>query len=286
MELAAFAQRDLPSAMPPLAVGIGMPAGLGPTGLRPSSARADAGAAARPAAASSTRPALSAGSGASSSSGLPAPRICRSSSRPLAPPPRTSFIESLTGTISTLARPKQQASPGGAGKTVFVAGSTGRTGARVVRELLAAGYRVKAGCRSLDSAQSAIDVAEAYGLLKPDQMKRLELVQFDLGKPDTMRAALAGASRWGGDEGGAGAGEADVRACARARARCMQWLHAAHAHEHVHAQHAPLLRRTPHTPARLARARAAAWCARSGRPRTTPSTPAPPRPLTATAPLR
>jgi len=71
---------------------------------------------------------------------------------------RASFLESLTQSL----RPKpKEASKKASSKTVFVAGSTGRVGARIVRELLQLGYNVRAGCRNVESAQEAIDVAEA-----------------------------------------------------------------------------------------------------------------------------
>lgn len=72
---------------------------------------------------------------------------------------QTSFLESL----STILRPKpaKEAPKKTGTKTVFVAGSTGRVGARIVRELLALGYSVRAGCRNVESAQENIDVAEA-----------------------------------------------------------------------------------------------------------------------------
>lgn len=38
---------------------------------------------------------------------------------------------------------------------VFVAGSTGRLGARIVRELLKQGYRVRAGVRNMDKQRWA-----------------------------------------------------------------------------------------------------------------------------------
>ncbi|CAM6083474.1 unnamed protein product [Calypogeia fissa] len=44
----------------------------------------------------------------------------------------------------------------GAGKTVFVAGSTGNTGKRIVRELLERGFRVRAGCRDIAKAKQLL----------------------------------------------------------------------------------------------------------------------------------
>lgn len=78
---------------------------------------------------------------------------------------------------------------------VFVAGATGRTGARVVRELLKAGFRVRAGARSVEEAQKALEVAESYGLLTPEMVKRLQVVPVDITKPDTLRAAIGPARK-------------------------------------------------------------------------------------------
>ncbi|KAF5835146.1 hypothetical protein DUNSADRAFT_7821 [Dunaliella salina] len=104
--------------------------------------------------------------------------------------PQASFLESLTSKL----RPKPKPEPKKAqAKTVFVAGSTGRVGARIVRELLAQGYTVRAGARNVEGAQEAIDVAEAYGLLTGDMMKRVEVVPFDITKTDSIREAIGGA---------------------------------------------------------------------------------------------
>ena len=40
-------------------------------------------------------------------------------------------------------------------KTIFVAGATGSTGKRIVEQLLAKGFAVKAGVRDLDKAKTA-----------------------------------------------------------------------------------------------------------------------------------
>eukprot|EP00798_Chlamydomonas_sp_ICE-L_P012780 gene12780-16037_t len=79
--------------------------------------------------------------------------------------------------------------------TIFVAGSTGRLGARIVRELLAAGYKVRAGARDVESAQKNVDIGVTYGLLQPDAMKRLQIVPFDLKDTDGMSTAIGNASR-------------------------------------------------------------------------------------------
>lgn len=116
---------------------------------------------------------------------------------------RASFLESLTSTIRRTINPEQgskgaqQKGPVPPAKLVFVAGATGRCGGRVVRELLQAGYAVRAGVRSVDGARAELEVAEAYGLLNPGQIQRLQLVPFDLTRPADMREAIGGATRWG-----------------------------------------------------------------------------------------
>lgn len=45
---------------------------------------------------------------------------------------------------------------GGPKKKVFVAGATGSTGKRIVQQLLAKGFAVKAGVRDLDKARTTL----------------------------------------------------------------------------------------------------------------------------------
>lgn len=78
---------------------------------------------------------------------------------------------------------------------VFVAGATGRTGARVVRELLKAGYRVRAGVRNVAAAEQSVEVAEAYGLLNASDKKRLDIIEYDLSKPETIKQAIGSANK-------------------------------------------------------------------------------------------
>mmetsp|Transcript_6307 Transcript_6307/g.23679 ORF Transcript_6307/g.23679 Transcript_6307/m.23679 type:complete len:344 (+) Transcript_6307:82-1113(+) len=68
--------------------------------------------------------------------------------------------------------------------TVFVAGATGNTGKRVVKELLSQGYNVVAGARSLDKAKTAFASSA-----------KVESVAFDVEKmsADAMADSLKGA---------------------------------------------------------------------------------------------
>ena len=78
---------------------------------------------------------------------------------------------------------------------VFVAGATGRLGLRIVRELLQAGFKVRAGARNVSKAQNYVDVASSLGLLSSDAVKRLQIVPVDLEDPGSISAALGGATR-------------------------------------------------------------------------------------------
>ena len=78
-----------------------------------------------------------------------------------------------------------------------MAGATGRLGARVVRELLAASpqLRVRAGVRNPETAAGYLQTAVAYGLLPPDAARRVQLVPADLTQPDSLPDAIGNASR-------------------------------------------------------------------------------------------
>jgi uncharacterized protein YbjT (DUF2867 family) len=80
---------------------------------------------------------------------------------------------------------------------VFVAGATGRLGARVVRELLAASpqLRVRAGVRNPEAAAGYLQAAVAYGLLPPDAARRVQLVPADITQPDSLPSAIGNASK-------------------------------------------------------------------------------------------
>lgn len=78
---------------------------------------------------------------------------------------------------------------------VFVAGATGRLGLRIVRELLLAGFKVRAGARNTDKAQKYANVAGDLGLLPSDALKRLQIVPVDLEDPSSISAAIGNATR-------------------------------------------------------------------------------------------
>ena len=81
----------------------------------------------------------------------------------------------------------ERAGAAGAGaRTVFVAGAAGRTGRRVVRELLAGGWSVRAGVRLGGAAVPPEVVAGAA----PGQLTE---VGFDLSRPASLPAALGDA---------------------------------------------------------------------------------------------
>lgn len=70
--------------------------------------------------------------------------------------------------------------------------------ARCCRELLLAGYKVRAAARDVAQAKANTDIAVQFGLLAPDQLSRLSWVEMDLEEPDSIPAAIGNASRVSG----------------------------------------------------------------------------------------
>ncbi|KAG0577830.1 hypothetical protein KC19_5G184900 [Ceratodon purpureus] len=99
--------------------------------------------------------------------------------------PRSSASSSRSVVAMTSSRSSSPTpSNGNANKIVFVAGATGQTGKRIVKELLMEGYEVRAGVR---------DIAKAKDALPKDD--NLELVLADVtGGPDLLARAIAGSS--------------------------------------------------------------------------------------------
>ncbi|KAI3446066.1 hypothetical protein Pfo_002731 [Paulownia fortunei] len=84
------------------------------------------------------------------------------------------------------------------GNLVFVAGATGRVGSRTVRELLKLGFRVRAGVRSIQRAESLVQsvqnlkLEDVAGGTQPTD--KFELVECDLEKLDLIGPALGNSS--------------------------------------------------------------------------------------------
>eukprot|EP00892_Ulva_mutabilis_P006057 jgi/Ulvmu1/3823/UM018_0034.1 len=77
---------------------------------------------------------------------------------------------------------------------VFVAGATGRLGARAVKECVRAGFTVRAGVRNIDKGNELIETAKQYNVLTPAELKRINLVQYDLLDRDTIAPAIGNAA--------------------------------------------------------------------------------------------
>ncbi|CAH2053351.1 unnamed protein product [Thlaspi arvense] len=81
---------------------------------------------------------------------------------------------------------------------VFVAGATGKVGSRTVRELLKLGFRVRAGVRSAQRASSLVQSVKEMKLQNTDEgtqpVEKLEIVECDLEKTDSIQPALGNAS--------------------------------------------------------------------------------------------
>lgn len=80
-------------------------------------------------------------------------------------------------------------------KTVFVAGGTGRLGARIVRELVNKGFNVRAGTRNVDRAQSYVDTAAAFGILPQNASQKIKIIPMDLQDEQSVAAAIGNAGK-------------------------------------------------------------------------------------------
>lgn len=63
------------------------------------------------------------------------------------------------------------------------------------RELLAAGFKVRAGARNVEAAKSDSNTAAQFGLISGDQLKNLSWVKLDLEEPDSIASAIGNASK-------------------------------------------------------------------------------------------
>eukprot|EP00271_Cylindrocystis_brebissonii_P009285 TRINITY_DN23_c0_g1_i2.p1 TRINITY_DN23_c0_g1~~TRINITY_DN23_c0_g1_i2.p1 ORF type:complete len:935 (-),score=345.12 TRINITY_DN23_c0_g1_i2:1871-4675(-) len=89
-------------------------------------------------------------------------------------------------------------------KLVFVAGGSGRVGSRVVRELVKAGYRVRAGARNVEKLQEVL--ADVYELQRSDgfwsripllggKRKALEIIEVDLEDVASIQEAIGASGK-------------------------------------------------------------------------------------------
>lgn len=105
------------------------------------------------------------------------------------------------GIFSFLA-PREASSKGltkSSSETVFVAGGTGRLGLRIVYELAAAGFKVRAGVRSQEKAEMyqdlLADLSTTLGPLTRQQLSRINVVYCDLEEPESIIPAIGNASK-------------------------------------------------------------------------------------------
>ncbi|KAK8953022.1 hypothetical protein KSP40_PGU002610 [Platanthera guangdongensis] len=79
--------------------------------------------------------------------------------------------------------------------TVFVAGATGQSGARIVFTLLRQGFSVRAGVPDLASAQDLARLAATYRTISPEESRRLNAVEVSLADPDSVAKAIGPATK-------------------------------------------------------------------------------------------
>jgi len=118
------------------------------------------------------------------------------------PPKRVSVARTTSASAPGQAPPRPHpylhATRDGARRAqVFLAGATGRLGARILRALLAADpdLRVRAGARDPARAQAMLASAAGLGLLPANAARRVSVVAVDLTDAGAIGAALGGASR-------------------------------------------------------------------------------------------
>jgi uncharacterized protein YbjT (DUF2867 family) len=74
-------------------------------------------------------------------------------------------------------------------KTVFVAGATGGTGKRIVKELLSKGFQVRAGVRDLQKAKAALPSSDNLEFVLADVTQSVELLAKAIGGVDAVIVA-------------------------------------------------------------------------------------------------
>ncbi|KAF3338362.1 Protein TIC 62 [Carex littledalei] len=109
---------------------------------------------------------------------------------PAMPSSSSSMKASATGSVASASGISKQEGALKEKDVVFVAGSTGKVGSRLVRELLKLGFRVRAGVRS---SQRAGALVQCVVCSSPAE-ERLEIVECDLENQNTIRPAIANAS--------------------------------------------------------------------------------------------
>lgn len=73
--------------------------------------------------------------------------------------------------------------------------ATGLLGSRIVRELLNAGFRVRAGCRDVESAQQDFAFFRKFELIPAEAFKNLTVVDLDTSDEDSLDTALGNAGK-------------------------------------------------------------------------------------------
>lgn len=76
-----------------------------------------------------------------------------------------------------------------------MAGGSGRLGARIVRELLNRGFKVRVGVRDQAQGDNLLKTAINYGLITAEAGKKAQIVEFDLLDEATIGPAIGNASK-------------------------------------------------------------------------------------------
>jgi hypothetical protein len=97
------------------------------------------------------------------------------------------LTDSLSGTAKLQRR--------GAGKdnVVFIAGSSGRLGSKILVEAVRAGFTVRAGCRTAEKGEALIESLRESETLNRRELSQIQLVEFDLFEKETLAPAIGNA---------------------------------------------------------------------------------------------
>ncbi|PKA61928.1 Protein TIC 62, chloroplastic [Apostasia shenzhenica] len=102
-----------------------------------------------------------------------------------------SLVPVITAPSSSLFSNRRRKDP----NTVYVAGATGQSGARIVLTLLHKGFAVRAGVPELSFAQELASLAAAYKLISPEESRRLNAVESTFADPESIAKAIGQAAK-------------------------------------------------------------------------------------------
>ncbi|KAG0484134.1 hypothetical protein HPP92_012218 [Vanilla planifolia] len=105
--------------------------------------------------------------------------------------PKSSLVPAVAPSSTSLFAVPRRKDP----NTVFVAGATGQSGARIVLALLRMGFNVRAGVPDLTAAQELARLAAAYRAISPEESRRLNAVESTFADSQSIARAIGPAAK-------------------------------------------------------------------------------------------